>query len=332
MKAGKLSQTIWRRAVQKQLHIDQKELFLFPSQEENCAAIRGKDGQVVFSASAAVYGNAPQVGTYAVIKAVNDLASRGGTPTGVSVQFLLPSRIEEAQLAESICETEKICAEMGILLAGIQAEVSPAQRQTTIQVFVSGSAAESELRCLTGIVPGQEIFLCGYVGLEGTLRILDECKEELKERFAPVFLRQAAAQKKQLIRLPQLSFPAGSVTAIQQIGSGGILGALWEVAEAADVGLWLDMSAMCIRQETVEICEYYRLNPYQMTSAGSFLLITKDGELLQKKLEEMGIRAGKLGRTTAGRARVIRNGEEERFLDRPAPDELARWWEERLFI
>ena len=197
---------------------------------------------------------------------------------------------------------------------------------------MSGSAAESELRRLTGIVPGQEIFLCGYVGLEGTLRILDECKEELKERFAPVFLRQAAAQKKQLIRLPQLSFPAGSVTAIQQIGSGGILGTLWEAAEAADVGLWLDMSAMCIRQETVEICEYYRLNPYQMTSAGSFLLITKDGELLQKKLEEMGIRAGKLGRTTAGSARVIRNGEEERFLDRPAPDELARWWEERLRI
>jgi len=87
---------------------------------------------------------------------------------------------------------------------------------------------------------------------------------------------------------------------------------------------------MSIRQETVELCEYYHLNPYQMTSAGSVLMITEHGERLARALSEGGARASVLGVTTAGNARVVTSGEESRFLDRPAPDELMRWWAERL--
>lgn len=36
-----------------------------------------------------------------------------------------------------------------------------------------------------------------------------------------------------------------------------------------------------------------------------------------------------LGVTTADHAKVITSGDEVRYLDRPAPDELMRWWEEQ---
>ena len=42
-------------------------------------------------------------------------------------------------------------------------------------------------------------------------------------------------------------------------------------------------------------------------------------------LEKAGARAGRLGVTKAQNARVITSGEEIRYLDRPAPDELALW-------
>ena len=42
----------------------------------------------------------------------------------------------------------------------------------------------------------------------------------------------------------------------------------------------------------------------------------------------MGIRAAILGKTTTDAARVITNGEEERFLDRPSPDELLKIYDE----
>ena len=87
---------------------------------------------------------------------------------------------------------------------------------------------------------------------------------------------------------------------------------------------------MSIRQETVEVCEYYHLNPYQMTSTGSFLMTAADGDALVKELEGVGARAVKLGVATDGKARVITSGEEQRYLDRPAPDELMLWWERAL--
>ena len=190
--------------------------------------------------------------------------------------------------------------------------------------------------------PGQEILLCGYAGLEGTLRILDEAEEELKNRFVPSFLAKAKELKKDLV-LPSAIQTACRlkerrrrrhrnplVSAVRQVGSGGILAALWDLAEMSGTGLEADMRSIRLRQETVEICEYFQLNPYQMTSAGCFLLAADHAEEVIEVLEGAGARAGRLGVARAQNARVITSGEEVRYLDRPAPDELAVWWEGRL--
>ena len=95
----------------------------------------------------------------------------------------------------------------------------------------------------------------------------------------------------------------------------------------ADVGLEADMKKMSIQQETVEICEYFRLNPYQMTSVGTLLIFTQNGEALVQKLQEAGKQAAVIGHTTNRKERVLSGGSERRFLDRPQPDELARIYE-----
>jgi hydrogenase maturation factor len=118
------------------------------------------------------------------------------------------------------------------------------------------------------------------------------------------------------------------VSAMHQITSGGILAALWELAEASKVGLEVDLKKMTIRQETVEICEFCHLNPYQLTSAGSVLLVVERGEELVQKYTELGIQASLLGKTTVDTARVILGGEEKRFLDKPRMDELLKIYDE----
>ena len=102
------------------------------------------------------------------------------------------------------------------------------------------------------------------------------------------------------------------------------MAALWELADSSGVGLQVDLKKLPIRQETVEVCEFCHLNTYQLTSAGSVIIFTERGEELVQRYEELGIQATLLGRTTADHARVIVGGEEKRFLDRPAPDELLK--------
>ena len=111
------------------------------------------------------------------------------------------------------------------------------------------------------------------------------------------------------------------------IGEGGILAALWDMAEGAGIGLSVEMKKMTVRQETIEVCEVFHLNPYQLTSTGAVLMVTPKGEELKERLKREGIPAEIIGHTTEGNERIIWGGGEKRFLDRPAPEELARIYE-----
>ena len=117
------------------------------------------------------------------------------------------------------------------------------------------------------------------------------------------------------------------VSAMHPIGEGGILAALWDMAEGAGIGLSVEMKKMTVRQETIEVCEVFHLNPYQLTSTGAVLMVTPKGEELKERLKREGIPAEIIGHTTEGNERIIWGGGEKRFLDRPAPDELARIYE-----
>ena len=96
------------------------------------------------------------------------------------------------------------------------------------------------------------------------------------------------------------------------------------MADQSGVGLEVDLKKIPVRQETIEICEYFDVNPYYLYSAGSLLVGTEHGEALVSHLAAQGIFAAVIGRATGGKDRVIRNGEECRYLDRPKQDEWYR--------
>ena len=60
------------------------------------------------------------------------------------------------------------------------------------------------------------------------------------------------------------------------------------MAEEEKIGFEIAMGSISLKQETVEICEYYRLNPYQLTSAGSYLILTDEAD--QEPTAEGGYR------------------------------------------
>lgn len=333
MKAGNISQTVWGRSIKKQLHITRDEILIPPSMEESCTAVHIAEGYVPIYASAVVSGGAAELGIYAAAKAVNDLAARQGEPIGASLQIILPPSAAEAHLRGVISNVQDILTEAGTCLAGVKAETNPAVCQTFVSVTAVGQAKEGDMACACNAAPGQDIVLCGYVGLEGMLRILAERENELRTRFIPAFIREMKGLKRYLLALDAIKAAGNAkASAMLQIGSGGIFAALWELAEASGIGMEVELSKMSVRQETVEVCEYYNLNPYNMTSTGSFLMTAQDGDALVKVLEGVGARASRLGVATDRKARVITSGKEQRYLDRPAPDELMRWWEGNIHV
>ena len=114
------------------------------------------------------------------------------------------------------------------------------------------------------------------------------------------------------------------VSAMHDVTEGGIFGALWEMAESSGIGLTIDLKKIPVRQETIEVCEFFGINPYELISSGSMLMASQDGNQLVQDLERAGIPAVVVGKATAGNDRVLLNGEEQRFLEPPKTDELYR--------
>jgi hydrogenase maturation factor len=109
---------------------------------------------------------------------------------------------------------------------------------------------------------------------------------------------------------------------MQDVSEGGIFGALWEIAKSVGVGLEIDLKKIPIRQETVEICEFFDLNPYKIVSGGCLLIATTDGNGMVLELEKAGIPATVIGKATDSNDRVLLNEDERRFLETTQTDEL----------
>lgn len=325
MKIEYISQTVLRRALLKPLHTTRAEVLFSPSEAEMCSAIQmNAHGQAVFSASS-VTGNAKEIGIYAIAKAVNDIATRGADAIGVSVQIMLPPHAYESRLKAMTEHMEQFCEQLNIQITCAEADVCPALSRAMVNVTAMGQTQDGRIWQGRDAKPNQDIVLVGYIGLEGMLRVMSEKEEELKERFVGTFIHQIKACKSELMatRAIRIAREHG-VSAMQQIGKGGILAALWEVAEAARFGMSVSLPDMTIKQETIEVCEFYHMNPYQLTSTGAVLMYTEQGKELVRTLQEAGVTASLLGRTSDTRERIITGGAEVRYMDRPQPDELNK--------
>ncbi len=333
MKAGNITQTVWKRSISRQLNCAEREDGFRLSPEESRSALYVGDSADAVWSTASAAGFSSETGEYALLKVVNDLAAGGAVPKGVSIQAMLPLDTEEDWLKEMTVKLAALCNRMKIDLTCVKAEVIPGFVRPMVFITGMGVAPRGRLLCAGNALPGQDIVLCGYIGLEGTLRILADSKGELEQRFVPSFIRQTESLKKNL-DASDFIFAAAQmgILAMHQAGSGGIFAALWELAEASGIGLEIELPRLSIRQETVEICEYYNLNPYQLISGGCILMAAKDGDALVGTLQRMGARARKLGVATDKKDRVITSDEEKRYLERPAPDELVRWQEQRLAV
>ena len=328
MKIGKVSQTVLKRSILKPLQFHREEAMMDPSVEEMCYGIKVGADEEVLAASAVLYGDEKDLGVFALAQVVNDLATRGAKAVGASVHIMLPPYAYESRLKAMVEHVEKAGSVRGIQIVCAKAEVSPVIQKAIVYVNGLGILKKGELLQSSMGKADQDIVLLKWIGLEGTFRVMREKEEALSKRFVPTFLNQIKNLEPQIFSEKELLFAKEfGVSAMHQITSGGILAALWEMSESSNVGLEVDLKKMAIKQETVEVCEFCHLNPYQLTSVGSVLIFTDRGEDLVAAFAEQGVQAAVLGKTCADTARVILGGEEKRFLDRPATDELLKIYE-----
>lgn len=325
MKIGKVPENVLKRSVFKQIHTKRPEVVLGAGVGEDCAAIKLLPDETLVLSTDPITGTAQDIGTLAIQITVNDLASSGAEPVGVLLTVLLPEEIEEPELKEMMAQVEDACAKANVQVMGGHTEVTTVVNQPVITVCGVGKVKDGCLISTAGAEPGMDIIVSKWVGIEGTSIIAKEKESELRTRFSVPFIEKAKALDVYISVLSEAAVAVQSgVSAMHDVTEGGIFGALWEMAEASGVGLEIDLKKIPIRQETVEICEFFGINPYQLISSGCMLMAAKDGNHLVRELEKAGIKATVIGKATEGNDRVLLNEDERRFLEPPKTDELYK--------
>lgn len=328
MEIGKVPEAVLKRAVFRQIHTRREEVLVGAGVGEDCAALQLGPDEVFVLSTDPITGTDKNTGELAVQITANDLASAGAEPVALLLTVLLPVTADEPLIRRLMREVDEACEKLHIQVVGGHTEVTAVVNQPVISVTGIGKAKKGHLVTTGGAGVGDDVVATKWIGIEGTSIIAREKEQELLERFAAPFVEEAKNFDRFLSVVPDAAAAVKSgVTAMHDVTEGGIYGALWELAEASGVGLEIDLKKIPVRQETIELCEYYRLNPYQLISSGCMLMTASDGRRLVRDLEKAGIHATLIGHCVDGKAKKILNGEDTAYLERPKTDELYKIYE-----
>lgn len=361
MKIGKVPENVLKRSVLKQIQTKREEIISGAGVGEDCAIFSfGSEGIMMtcMQTAAVKTGIADSSDSvfmgHLIQRCANNLAASGAQPAGIMIALTLPEETEEQQVRMLMADAEAKCRELNIQIAGGQTCVSRVVRQPVAAVtgygkpFMAGGSEEENNSAEKGVgsvkeavrkektdqmrknpmravYAGQDVIVSKWIGLEGTAILAGRYREKLLERYPAYLVEEAAGFERLLSVIPEAATAIKSgVCMMHDASEGGIFGALWELAEKAGVGLTIDLKKIPLRQETVEVCECCNVNPYELLSGGALVMVTEDGPGLLAALEAEKIPASIVGRITDSNDRIIRNGEEIRFLDRPKNDEIYR--------
>ena len=172
--------------------------------------------------------------------------------------------------------------------------------------------------------PGQNLVVAGYAGYAGTVEIVRQKHGELLTWFTESYLDRIMENEDGTLSGNLERWKAFGATECEPAGEGGILSALWNLSGAYMTGIEFSLRQIPVKQETIEVCERYNLNPYRLYSDGCLLFVTDNGGEMVLSLEREGLHAAVIGRVTEGIGRIIRQGERTGYLDRPAADEIHK--------
>ena len=328
LKIGKVPESVLKRSIIKQIKTKRDEIIVGAGVGEDCAAIEIADDEVFVTSTDPITGTSHDIGALSVHVTANDIASSGAEVIGVMLSVLLPEGTEEDELKDIMRQVEEVCCALNIQTVGGHTEVTTVVNQPVITCTGIGKVKKDKLVTTSGARPGDDVVVTKWIGLEGTSIIAKEKEEQLSGRFSPALLETAKGFSKlmSVVEDARVATAVG-VSAMHDVTEGGIFGALWEIGESSGCGLEISLLDIPVRQETVEICEEFGINPYCLISSGSMLITAPNGSDIVRALGKAGINAAVIGKVTDGNDRVLLNGDERRFLEPPKSDELYKIYE-----
>lgn len=324
MKTGKLTPQELTEIVFKHLPPLNKYITCGPGNGLDCAAIKTPNGTQVIMSSDPITGAGKDIGRLAVHVSCNDLAAYGVKPVALMLVLIAPSNSVADEIKGIMDQVAVACNELNTSIAGGHTEISDAVNRylltTTAVGFCQGDLIRSD-----GAKAGDSLIMTKTAGIEGTAILAADFADRLAADMTAEEIDEASALVRDISVVPEgLCGGELQVHAMHDATEGGILGAAWEMAESANLGLHIDRDMIPLHPLTIKICDLLQLNPYRLISSGSMLISTDNPQKLLRKLEEQNIKATCIGKFTKDIRRYDCSGDHINELKQPERDELYK--------
>lgn len=320
MSSGKLSVDALRENVLKYSGCKRKEVLVGAVFGEDSAALKF-DNETMVVSSDPITGADSDVGYLAVIVSANDIIANGAEPVAVLLTLLLPEAAGEADVARIMRAADAAAKELEIEIIGGHTEFTAAVNKPVVCATTIGKTRK--IIKSADVVYGNDIVLTKGAGIEGTAILFADFPKQLEKWFTPLDFVTAREFSRQLSIAPEGRIALEhQVTAMHDVTEGGVLGAVYEMSEAGNLGVKIFADRIPVASVTERLCAQLGIDPLKLISSGSLLIAVENGDLLVEELLENGIEAAVIGRITQAPQKIIVRNGSETMIDKPVGDEL----------
>jgi hydrogenase maturation factor len=303
-----------------------------PKIGEDAAVVDGGDRYLVLKTDPITFV-AEDIGWYVIQINANDLATRGAKPQWFLATLLLPEGGASLSLVEGVfAQISQACKSLGISWVGGHTEITCGLERPIVVGFMVGEVAKERLITTAGARAGDDVILTKGIAIEATSIIARERADLLRRRgYGEEFLIRCRDflyhPGISIVKEAGIAIEAASIHSMHDPTEGGLANGLYELAWAANVGLWVELDSIGIYPETQALCQEFSLDPMGLIASGALLLTLFPAETstLLRRLAQEGIEASLIGKVVA-REEGIKGKVEKGERDLPyfERDEIAK--------
>ncbi|MBU3090831.1 AIR synthase family protein [Clostridium sp. CF011] len=321
MKVGKLNWDDLKQIIDNNKSVVRGDVRIRSGIGEDCSVINFGEYECVVSTDP-ITGADKNMGKLAVHINCNDIASCGVEPVGILVTILVPPTATIEDIKNIMSEIDEETKKLNVEILGGHTEVTEAVNKIIVSCTAIGKGKAQGAVATSGAKIGDEIVVTKLLCMEGTSIIVNDHLDRIQGVLTPkeIEIAKDYISSISVVNEGRIAGEFG-VNSMHDITEGGVLGALWEVAEASNLGFKAYSDKMPISDITYKICERLNIDPLKFISSGSMLITVASGKELVDKLNSNGVQATVIGKMTASRGILVKDETCKDVLP-PTRDEL----------
>ena len=333
-KVGKIDLDTFKGFILKRLGNPDRTVIVPPMTGVDAGVVDLEDGRVLIIAEDPIFMVPGQplemFGWYTVHIGASDVAVMGVAPRYMTYSLLMPPGTPDKDLRAIVDVIDRESKALGIAIVGGHTGYYPGLASPIIGgITVFSVCGRDEYVTPAGARPGDDVLLTKGPAIEavGILSVLRE--RELLEGHPKELVDRAKAMCSQMtvVKDALVAMRAGGVTAMHDATEGGVIGGLFEIANASGVGMEVDESRMVYPEEVKMVARALRFDAQAAIAEGTLLLTVRPthSKKVIRALARAGIASSVIGRATGNkRKRVMRrlDGRVERLH---IPDQDPFW-------